>query len=249
MKKIRRSVCSWCLLVSAAAACLGLSEAVARADTITDYSITNDTYVDARSANQNINYSTSTVDKVVVNATTPSDPARTLLAIPAAVWSNAGVTSAKLVFTLYGISGAPDVWLYPLTQGFTLSGATWNKYNGSIGWATPGGDYEAANGIEGTYDSGQGTYTFDLFSNSSVWNDANLRANGAVLKMASEAMPATMQKATFYSSREPTFIAGRPYVEVTTVPEPGAWTMLLAGIAVIAGAGLHARRRSPVMSK
>lgn len=239
MKKIRRSVCSWCLLVSASAACLGLFEAAARADIVTDYAITNDTYIDSRSTNQNNNYSTSTVDKVVVNATTPSDPARTLLTIPAAVWSDAGATSAKLVLTLYSSSGTPDVWLYPLTQGFTLSGATWNKYDGSNSWATSGGDYEAAKGVEGTYDSDQGTYTFDLFSNSSVWNDANLRTNGAILKMGSETMPATMQKATFYSSREPTFIAGRPYVEVTTVPEPSTLAMAAAGMVAIALAGLR----------
>jgi len=231
-------LCVWILVAGAA----GMFAATAAHADVNDYNITADTYIDSR--NTTSNYSTSGVDKVVVNASNPTQPCRTLFMLPPQVWATPNITDAQVVFPFYGGSGTLDVRLAPLTPAFTLSGATWQTYDGTNSWTTPGGDYDPVN-LAGTYDADYTQYTWDITSLLNNPQDkAELEDYGTILKMFDEStVPAKMEKATFDSSRG-VYTPG-PFVVITTAtPEPATSVMLLAGGALIAVVTLLRRRRS-----
>jgi hypothetical protein len=67
----------------------------------------------------------------------------------------AGATVDTATLTLFPANGAlpagATFHLYRVTQtAWTESGATWNKYNGTNSWASPGGDYTTSGGLEVT---------------------------------------------------------------------------------------------------
>jgi hypothetical protein len=54
-------------------------------------------------------------------------------------------------------------WVYELTQtGWTELGATFNKYDGSNSWVTPGGDYTTTNGASAVVPASFGWMTWDI---------------------------------------------------------------------------------------
>ena len=186
------------------------------------------------------------MDKVVVNASNPTQPTRTLFMLPSQVWTTPNITDIQVVFPFYSGSGVLDVRLSPLVQRFTLSGATWLTYDGTNPWASAGGDYDTTVNLAGNYDSGYTQYTWDITSlldNPTYKNE--LEDYGVLLKMFNEITePSKMEKATFDSSRG-VYDPG-PYVVVTTAtPEPATSVLLLAGSPLIAVFFRLRRKRAP----
>ena len=141
-----------------------------------------DTYID--SFNSNKNYGVSGSAKVVASAT----PSRTLFALPASLWTNnlSNVVSATVSFYVWtDNTGSQDMRLYPLTREFSegtnngtapASGATWNTFDGTNAWTTPGGDYDASSSIlavKGT----AGVYSNDPNGKFFTWDIAPLLTN------------------------------------------------------------------------
>ena len=235
----------------------------ALAQTTNSYSITQDTYLDSRSAT--LNFGTSGSDKVVDSTT----PCNTLFQLPANLFSYSPGTIQSAVVSFYAFGpalqpGANTVYLYPLTQAFVPgtgtkngtagAGATWNTYDGANSWATPGGDYDAANFVAdittssivyngsvaqvqpGDVGTGGAFFTFDitsLLANSTT--DTELQDNGAILIIGSGASPQSyvtfVSADTTQTSDTPAY---RPLLDVTVVPEPSSLILALTGLAGLA---------------
>lgn len=168
--------------------------------------ITVDTYVD--SSRPTNNYGTSGSAKVVASTT----PARTLFTLPEDLWTNdvSQIVSATVSFYVWSDNtGTQDMYLYPLTQAFTESGASWNTCDGSNAWTAAGGDYDAgasvlaAKGPAGVYggDANGKFFTWDitpLLTNPATY--AELQTYGALL----DAGTATPQKFASFNSSDKT---------------------------------------------
>jgi len=215
---------------------------------IVQYAITSDTQLDSRDPAFNFGLSTSA--KVVVNGTDGSI-ARAVFQIPDEVWDTPGtIVSAKVYFYVWNDQTlGRDVRLHPLTQEFvegsgkgsaTGDGATWLTRDGANAWNTAGGDYDPLVGVDAIKPSeGFGWFTWDI---TSLWNDTNLRSFGAILKMSDESDPEypNQPRAPLTSSESTQYPC--PYVEVSSVPEPGSGMLFLAGNALLVGLILRRRR-------
>lgn len=254
MKRIVKILRSCCLSVSVVAAGLGAAATASRADTITDYPITMETQIDSQAPTANFGAGTSA--KVVVNGQDGS-LARALFKVPDAAWSvsSAELVSAKVCFYLWADqTQGRDVRLHPLTEAFvegtgsgaqTNDGATWYSRDGIQTWTTAGGDFDPGLFVDAVKPAdGYGWFTWDI---TSLWDDPNLGAYGAILKMSDESDPGypNMPRAPFTSHESTQY--PHPYVEITTVtavPEPATGVMLLAGSLLALGAIRLRRRRS-----
>lgn len=234
MTRVVRSYWPWCWLSLLAGVAVLIPETATRAETI-QYPIVVDTQLDSQASTANFGASTSA--KVVVNGNDGS-LARALFQIPNEAWSQAGsLASAKVYFHVWNDqTGERNVQLCPLTHAFvegtgqgsgTADGATWLTYDGFNAWASPGGDFNSVLAVDGTaLDDGDIWFTWDI---TSLWNNTDLRDHGAILMMSDESSPGAgiMPRAPFSSSESTGY--PHPYLEITMVPEPGAWLMLLAG--------------------
>lgn len=207
------------------------------------FAIDVDTAVDSRDPTYNFGVDTSI--KVVVNGNDGS-LARVLFELPGAAWSvpSADLLSAKVWFyTWKNLTAGRTVALLPLTRSFaegtgdaTASGdgATWQTCDGTSGWTTAGGDYDAGVSVDAAELAGAGLAGWFTWDIAALWDDANLRSHGAMLRMNDESDPGigNMPRASFNSSDAG---SNRPYVEVTYVPEPSSLAILslLAGAAVL----------------
>lgn len=64
--------------------------------------------------------------------------------------SGSVITSATLTFKMTGSASRPDPTIFTasrVTRSWTHNGSTWNKYDGSNDWTTPGGDYTATGAV------------------------------------------------------------------------------------------------------
>ena len=233
--RIHRWASGLCLLTLAAA----LVPATGRAATV-QYPILIDTQIDSR--DPDINFSTDDNVKVVVNGMDGS-LARAVFELPAAALAVplSSITSVTVGYYVWNDQTEDrTVRLLPLTQSFDVSTATWNTYDGTSAWATLGGDFDTGMYVDAMEPAGgSGFFTWDI---TSMWSDANLRTNGAILMMDDESDPGAtnMPRAPFSSAEsggDPT-----PYVEITTVPEPGTCVALLVG-SVLAWSGLRRGQR------
>jgi len=243
-----------CLLAGAA------SGTTALADTLT-CQITADTYID--SSNPTRNYGSSGSDKVVISST----PCRTLFDLPSALWSYSpsDIVSATVSFYVWNDStGNYNVSLCPLTTAFQpgtgngtspANGATWNTYDGTNPWTTPGGDFDSANAVIGTKgtlgvnpgDPGGRFFTWDITSLlSNPTTEAELQDFGAMLTI-NEAPPATGQDWASFTSADSTSYSAPylPSIELTVVPEPSASILALLGAAGITGLRKNRNARRP----
>ena len=176
------------------------------ADLVDVLPIAVDTYID--SSRPTNNYGTSGSAKVVASTT----PARTLFTLPEDLWTNdvSQIVSATVSFYVWSDNtGDQEIRLYPLTQAFAESGATWNTTDGSNAWTAAGGDYDAsasvlaAKGAPGVYgnDPNGKFFTWDvtpLLTNPAT--RAELQAYGALL----DAGTATPQKFASFNSSDKT---------------------------------------------
>lgn len=248
----------YCIIAALLAVLAAASTALAQ--TTNSYSITQDTYIDSRSAT--LNYGTSGSDKVVDSTT----PCNTLFQLPANLFSYSPGTIQSAIVSFYAFGpalqpGANTVYLYPLTQGFVPgtgskngtpgAGATWNTYDGTTPWTTPGGDYDAEDPVAditaasivyngsvvqvqpGDAPNGATFFTFDITSLlSNPTTDTELQDNGAILIIGSGASPQSyvtfVSADTTAANNTPAY---RPLLDVTVVPEPSSLILVLVGLA------------------
>lgn len=205
------------------------------ADLVDVLPIAVDTYIDSfRPTN---NYGTSGSAKVVASTT----PARTLFTLPEDLWTNdvSQIVSATVSFYVWSDNtGDQEIRLYPLTQAFAESGATWNTTDGSNAWTAAGGDYDAsasvlaAKGAPGVYgsDANGKFFTWDvtpLLTNPAT--RAELQAYGALL----DAGTATPQKFASFNSSDKTgypqaYLPTLTLVRVNGAPDQSANLGVLA---------------------
>jgi autotransporter-associated beta strand protein len=208
--------------------------AVAMADVI-DIPIVSDTRIDSRYDDDN--YGGDTEIKLVKNAGPPYGDAsmvRGLIGLPALPdLSATTIVSAKIWLCLtYDYEANPyarGVTLYPLTQSFDPNAASWNDSTGSTAWSSPGGSYDASNSVPWTpatdiqgstsgYNNGHWWCSWDV---TSLWNNSNLRNNGALLMLDPETPPATgwitkVFASSEYGDSDSGTDVYRPYLELTT---------------------------------
>ena len=216
-------------------------ENAAVAETI-EYAITEDTRIDSdRTTN---NYGDESL-KMIINSADHYDGSyvRLLVDLPDAsspiistATANGTLSSAKLWLNFWWISVASGeefedrgVVAHPLTQSFAEYSATFLTYDGTNTWANPGGDYDSSVSIEWTpLEEGQqaGWYCFDL---TSLYASGYDLSNGLILMLDSETPPAESNSWCTYCADQSESGVG-PYLEVTTVPEPGTWMLLATGL-------------------
>jgi hypothetical protein len=122
--------------------------------------------------------------------------------------SNARITSAnlKLYVTAKG-SGDPVTNVYRLTQSWTESGVTWNKYDGTNNWATAGGDYDSTVWATATVTA----------SGWSTWNVGNLIqswVNGSYSNYGMLAGTSTASGTTYFASSDNSDTSLWPVLEI-----------------------------------
>jgi len=252
MPRVRRR---WRLLFCLAGVAIAAAPTATHAETI-QYPIVSETQLDNRDPTSNFGAGTSA--KVVVNGMDGS-VARAVFQIPAAVWDTPGsILSAKVWFYAWSDETMErDVRLYPLARGFvegtgkgaqTNDGATWLTYDGIQAWTTPGGDYNPSVWVDAVKPSeGFGWFSWDI-TDPSLWDNPDLRAFGALLRLSDESDPGYPDMPRAPLSTHESTAYPHPYVEVTAIPEPGACVMLLTGGVLVAGMVLVARRRSSAVA-
>lgn len=179
--------------------------------------ITNDTYLDSRAGSTDKNFGHATTLKTVINAADGS-ACRGLIQLPPelATYDPAEILSAKVwLYTWRDTTAERDVTLYPLTRPFTpglgqdpADGATWETFDGTTPWTTPGGDFDTqhpAVGVKGEIldpDQHDRFFTWELaplLADPSA--RTNLLTNGALLQI-DETMPDSGQKWTAFTSAD-----------------------------------------------
>ncbi|HUW82308.1 MAG TPA: Calx-beta domain-containing protein, partial [Phycisphaerae bacterium] len=102
------------------------------------------------------------------------------------------ITSAKLMFyTFEENGGAQEYQAHELTQvNWTEDGVTWNTYDGSNSWTSPGGDYDAAVIGTCTKDASQTNYwlEFDVTATVQDWINNPSNNLGVLVKAGDEAL-------------------------------------------------------------
>lgn len=145
------------------------------------------------------NLSDDASSKILVNyedgAISAKGVTAVLLRLPDALLAAqpADLARATLVFhVLKANNWQPTVFsprLFPLAAPYTFSEATWNDSADKTPWATPGGDTLDAFG-DGTYDARSQTLSFNLLPLLSDPDAAAaLKANGALIRLAWDALP------------------------------------------------------------
>jgi hypothetical protein len=152
---------------------------------------------------------------IMVQSQTGSQNERGIFGFDAsAISSSATISSAKLnIYFDLASGGSSDrtIMAYRLTQtGWTSAGATWNTYDGTNAWTTPGGDYTVTGGTSTVAPGSQGQWmSLDVTdivqyavtnsggmvnillkdssedSSSSVWTNFNSRLAGPVSSLPS----------------------------------------------------------------
>ena len=126
--------------------------------------------------------------------------------------TGATITSANLyLYSGYGDTVSSIIDIHRVTVPWTEA-ATWNKKDGSIGWSTPGGDYDPA--VIGSVTTKTTPYWANYDVRSSVQSFVDGIPNyGWLLKDYQE--NSSVSKADGYKSRENADPSLRPYLEVT----------------------------------
>ena len=198
---------------------------------VTDLPITQDTRIDSRYNTDN--YDGSSL-KIIKNSVTTGDGSmvRGLLALPQLpALSAADVYSAKIWFCDTWYYGPPNenpytrgVTLYPLTQGFSATTVTWQN--------SGGGQYDVSQpvawGPAANLQSQVNGYWWCNWNFTSLWNNANLRNNGAELILSPETPPSTNWVTEVFENSGYSQAQYRPFVEVVTMDKwndtNGNWT-------------------------
>ena len=108
---------------------------------------------------------------------------------------------------------------YPLTKDWTEAGVTWSTTNGSAGWTTPGGDFDATpDGTSRKQGTASTWYNFDVSNRVQTWITAPAGNFGWVIKCTDENLH---NQDRFYQTDT---VNGtyRPKLVITDLPTPVA---------------------------
>jgi autotransporter-associated beta strand protein len=222
--------------VARGALVLGLAMMCCRAAAIlagvTTIPIVQDTRIDSRDTTTN--YGSESNIKLIKNSTVGRDGSmvRGLIGLPDFhVMPLDDVYSVKVWLCQYYYYGPPDegpytrgVTLYPLTQPFDQKTATWENCNGGQYDATHPVPWSPAPGIG--YINGEWWCSWDI---KPLWNDSNLRTNGALLMLDPETPPSKFWVTKVFDTSEYFKPEDRPFVEVVQLDQwngvSGDWTI------------------------
>ena len=144
-------------------------------------------------------YSASTIKRVLI--------AFDLSSIPAGATILSAVLGLKLTSAY---AGEVTIEAHEITRSWTLAGVTWNKYDGSNAWATPGGDFDAAVIDSVVLDGTVQFYEWDITASIvQGWLSTN---NGLLLKASNEALTISDK---YFAASENATPGNRPYLRVT----------------------------------
>ena len=222
----------FCLIVSLAGFFTPTASAVDRV-----FPITTDTFLDGRASNVDRNFGVATAVKVIINNNVTGDgsASRGLFQLPPelGLYDPADITSAKVFFYVWQDNTTNrNITLYPLTRSFAegsgngsspADGATWNSFDGTQTWTTPGGDFDTNFPVVGVKEPILDEASHDRFFSwdiTPLLADAtarsNLLAHGALLQIDEIPPPSTdMPRAPFTSSDDLSYAAAyRPRLDL-----------------------------------
>jgi hypothetical protein len=113
--------------------------------TTTEIGPTKDVHVQGDLIGDDINFNGTGLNVGTDGTVSPKRPYRTLLHYDLSnLPSTATIIAASLILTRFDGQGTGiAAKIYRLTQtNWTEAGCTWNKYDGTTDWTTPGGDYD-----------------------------------------------------------------------------------------------------------
>ena len=142
------------------------------------------------------------------------------------------------------------VQIYRLTQIWTELGVTWNKYDGTTAWGTPGGNFVGTTGVSMTnpyqtftvpINTATGTTYSPVVTNLvQEWVNGTHANDGFML-----ATPFVNAMSVSFATREDT-TNGPPQLIVdyssTSTPEPGTLALLAAGLVGLLAYAWRKRR-------
>jgi RHS repeat-associated protein len=99
---------------------------------------------------------------------------------------DAQIISAQLSLPVVSLSGSVTVNAYPLSRAYSNTAVTWNTYDGTDSWTTPGGDYSSTPTTSAVVPS-SGDMTLNIpTAEVQSWVDGSGTNNGLVLKASNE---------------------------------------------------------------
>lgn len=216
---------------------------------------TQDAYIDADNADSNYGSETDLYVESYVY-----EQRRTLIQFDlSSIPAGAEVTSAtlKLYYATYSSSvvegespGGRIYWAYRVTQPWTENGITWNKYDGTNSWTTPGGEYTGTGGASLTMPSSMPRWVeWDVTTIVEAWIEDSQPNHGFLIKDADETMTRNNWVwASFRSSDYSTQPDKNPILEISytqpnfVVPEVAIGS-IMAVAAMFAALGLFAYKK------
>jgi len=121
--------------------------------------------------------------------------------------------------------GGRIYWAYRVTQPWTESGITWNKYDGTTSWTTAGGDYTETGGASLTMPSSMPRWIqWDVTTIVEAWIDDSQLNYGFIIKDADETMTVENWVWVSFRSREYTNQPGKNPILEIIYTEPGQVT-------------------------
>jgi len=239
---------SMMLVTEANAAVITLQDGVSPTS---GYSGESSTFI--RSDNPTTNYNAYLDSTIITGNTASGADIRGLFSFDLSVLPS-GATINSVTFILTAVSndstsGASPLQLdiLPLATAFTAGGATWNTYNGTNAWTTPGGDYSSSplstvmltpNAIvAGNTATFASTTSFVSFVQG-AYNSSTLAQ--FILKLDNET--GTTRDIFFFGGDAAPNSSYRPSLTInyTTVPEPSVTAMIGVGAMLVL---LHRSKR------
>jgi hypothetical protein len=126
------------------------------------------------------------------------------------------ISAATLSLYLYGLSNQAQgrtYWAYELTQtGWTETGATWNKYDGTNNWTAAGGDYTTDDGASFTMPADGNWADWNVLALCQHFQSTHSKVAHFLLRDGTETGTKTGR---FYSRDETTQTTLRPKLVIT----------------------------------
>lgn len=126
------------------------------------------------------------------------------------------VLSSRLVATTTSAHDASTITAHQVTRAWGTN-ASWNKYDGTNVWTTPGGDHVATAEDSETVASGSTDVTLEWHIGKLVqgWVDGSVPNNGLLLKSTNETSASSVHL------RSSTAATSQPYLEIVYQPRTG----------------------------
>jgi RHS repeat-associated protein len=140
-----------------------------------------------------------------------------LSAIPAdavTLWGDVGLYQPSA----WGINKSKQLTLHRLTRSWT-NGASWNTYDGTHSWSTPGGDFDATPAATATVPAHHGGWTdWSITGLAQRWVDGSLPNYGIAIQ--DKAGPLVVGEEDYFST-EGTTASQAPELDIVWIPRTG----------------------------